>query len=283
MFLVTGCGGESKPEGPPALLFVSTRDRDYAIFGADAQGRGVHRLTEEKGDPTTPQGLFFQVEPAWSPDGTKIAFASARDGGSHIFVMNLDGTGVKRLTSGSKSDDHPSWSPDGKSIVFAREGALFRMPAAGGPATRVVKAPGAAANPVYSPDGTQIAYDYREPGFSIREVYVARLDGTGVRKVTDLRTVSGFPSWSADGRRIAFQSNAAGGHTEIFTVALGGGAPKRVTITDSDAFEPAWGPDGRIAFARDGAIWASSAEKEEQLTSGDHNDSSPAWRPIVPE
>ena len=79
--VVAGCGGSSQPKGPPALVFVSIKDGDYAIFGADADGKHVHRLTKEKGDPSTPGGLFFQIEPAWSPDGRRSpsrAAATAR-------------------------------------------------------------------------------------------------------------------------------------------------------------------------------------------------------------
>jgi TolB protein len=279
--LVTGCGGSSKPKGPPDLLFVSTRDGDYAIFGADAKGDGVHRLTDEKGDTSSPAGLYFQNEPAWSPDGTRIAFVSSRDGHSHVFTMSPDGTGTKRLTDSNQNDDHPSWSPDGRWIVFAREGAIFRVPAAGGKATRVGKGRGAAADPAYSPDGSLIAYDYREPGFSIRELYVMRADGTGVRKLTDLREVSSYPTWSPDGKRVAFLSNAFTGHAELFVVPVAGGTAKRVTTSDLDAIQPAWGPNGELAFSRDGAIWMTVDGEETQLTSGDHNDSAPAWRPLT--
>jgi len=76
--VVAGCGGSSF-KGPPALVFVSVKDGDYAIFGAEADGSHARRLTKEKGDPSSPQGLFFQLQPAWSPDGQKIAFSSARD------------------------------------------------------------------------------------------------------------------------------------------------------------------------------------------------------------
>jgi len=282
--VLAGCGGSSKPGGPPALVFVSTKDGDYAIFRADADGKHVRRLTKEKGDPSTPAGLFFQIEPAWSPDGRRIVFVSARDGVAHLFVMNPDGSGTRRLTNTKKDDGRASWSPDGKQLVFGREGAVFRMPAAGGLAERVGKGFGSAADPVYSPDGKLIAYDYRKPGFSIREVYVMNADGTGVRQLTKLRQVSGLPAWSPDGTRIAFQSNARGGHYEIYTIHVDGTGLEQVTgSTTTDTIQPAYAPDGSLVFARDGAIWVDRKETETQLTSGKNNDSAPAWRPIAPK
>jgi Tol biopolymer transport system component len=278
--LVAGCGGSSRPKGPPALLFVSTRDGDYAIFGADADGKHAHRLSKEKGDPSTPEGLFFEGEPAWSPDGTKIAFVSRRDGKSHVYVMKADGTNVRRVTDSDQDDNRPTWSPDGRRLVFSREGALVEMPAGGGPVRRVVRAPGQADDPVWSPDGKWIAYDYRAPGSSIREVYVARANGTGIRQVTHLGQVSGRPVWSPDGKRLAFQSNVYESHFEVYTVRLDGEDVKRVTISDIDTIEPDWSRDGAIAFSRDGAIWSTLGGKEAKLTSSKDNDSAPAWRPV---
>jgi TolB protein len=280
--LAAGCGG-SKPSGPPALVFVNTKDGDYAIFGADADGKNVHRLTKEKGDPSSPRGLFFQTDPAWSPDGTKIAFVSHREGTSHVYVMDADGTGTRRLTDSNQDDSRPSWSPDGTRIAFSREGALFAIPSDGGPVRRVVRALGNADNPAWSPDGTWIAYDYRRPGYSIREVYMTQPDGTHAHPVTGLREVSSRPAWSPDGKELAFQSNAHGGHTEIYKTPAAGGTPGRLTISDTDAIQPAWSPTGDIAFSRGGAIWLSDDGKETKLTSGENNDSAPAWNPRPPK
>jgi Tol biopolymer transport system component len=281
--LAAGCGG-SKPEGPPALLFVSTKDGDYAIFGADADGKHVRRLTKEKGNPSEPTGLYFQTEPTWSPDGTMIAFTSRRAGVSHVYVMRADGTGTRRLTSDEKADDHPSWSSDGTHIVFAREGALFVVPARGGQAKRIGHGLGSAADPAWSPDGKRIAFDYRRPGGPIRELYVMRADGTRVRQVTKLQNVSAQPAWSPDGARLAFQGNARNGRFEIYTIGVDGKGLRQVTRSADDVFEPAWAPDGsQLAYSAAGAIWVDENGEETQLTSGKNNDTSPAWRPVQPK
>ena len=279
--LVAGCGGSAASKSASTLLFVSVKDGDYAIFGADTNGKHARRLTKANGDSSTPTGLFFQVQPAWSPDGKKIVFSSGRNGTQHIFVMNADGTRTARLTNTARADDHPSWSKTDQ-IVFSREGAIFEIPAAGGKAHRLGRGFGSATSPAFSPDGELIAYDYRKPGFRNREIYVMNADGTGIRQVTRLGYVSGLPAWSSDGKTLAFQSNVPG-RFEIYTVAVNGAGVQRITTSGADAIQPAWAPDGnRIAFSRDGAIWIRENGEQKQLTSGKNNDSAPAWRPTEP-
>ena len=279
VLLAAGCGGSS-PKAPPGIVFVSTRDGDYALFGIDADGKHERRLTKEKGDPSDPAGLFYQVDPAWSPNGHEIAFASRRDGRMHIYVMSADGRSTRRVTGSPMDDDHPSWSPDGRRIVFSREGALFVVPASGGAARRVGHGTGSAADPAWSPDGKLIAYDYRKPGFSIRELYVMRADGTDSRQVTTLGLTSANPAWSPDGRRLAFHSNARGGHYEIYSIGVDGKGLKELTSSGLDTIQPSWAPGGKLlAFARDGAVWTTDGAGHEKRLTSAQNDSNPVWRP----
>jgi Tol biopolymer transport system component len=279
--VLAGCGS-SKPR-PAAMIFVSTRDGDYAIFAVDAGGKHEWRLTKAKGDSATPAGLFFELEPAWSPDGRSIAFVSRRDGRSHLYVMRVDGAGTRRLTAGPADDSRPAWSPDGGTLAFAREGELYTVPLTGGPARRLTRGLGGdAADPAWAPSGKLIAYDFRQPGSSIRELWVVDADGSDARPVTRLRQVSALPSWSPGGSRIAFQSNVHGGHFEIYSIGADGSGLRRETRSSIDTIDPAWSPSGEeIAYSRDGAIWTvDRSGREHELTSGG-NDASPAWRPAA--
>jgi len=278
--LLGGCGS-ARPKGPPDLIFVSTKDGDYALFGSDARGKHVHRLTKDRGDISTPAGLFYEIEPAWSPDWKRIAFVSRRDGKFHVYVMNVDGTGVRRLTASAKDDHNPAWSPDGTRIAFGREGAMFEVPAAGGRARRIGRGFGGADDPAWSPDGKRIAYDYRLPGSQAREVYVMDADGSHIRQLTKLGATSAAPAWSPDGKRIAFQSDLRAGYAEIYTMAADGSGLQQMTRAATESIEPAWSPDGGLSYAGDGAIWLLANGKSDQLTSDKDNDSSPAWRPAV--
>jgi TolB protein len=279
--VLAGCGTSDPPRVD--LAFASSRDGDYAIYGVGAEGGREVRLTKGNGDPSTPGGLLFAVEPAWSPDGRLIAFASRRDGVSHIYVMRADGTNVRQVTKGKLEDDGPAWAPDGRRIVFSRERALYVVPSAGGPARRLRRGDaGDAGNPTWSPDGKVIAYDYRRPGFGSREVWVVGADGDRPRQLTKFDVLSTLPSWSPDGSRLAFQSNLRGGHVEIYTIGRDGRKLRRETRSSIDTIDPAWSPNGKeIAFSRDGAIWTADRTRRVRKVTSGKNDSNPAWRPAT--
>jgi TolB protein len=280
--LLAGCG--SGPASPPDLLFVSSRDGDYAIFGMAADGSHQRRLTSEKGDPSTLRGVLFQVDPAWAPDASKIAFASSRYGRSHIFVMAADGSGTTQLTSGNHDDSSPTWSPDGKRIAFSRDKTLCVVGANGGVVRRVVKDLGALTEPAWSPDGKWIAYVAREPGFQPHEIWRVRPNGADKQQITRLDADSRAPAWSPDSRRLVFSTDKAFNISVLFTIKVGKKAPRVLTgAATTGAYEPSWSPDGKtIAFWSDGSIYTIPLGGKAGPITSDQNNSSPAWRPVQP-
>jgi Tol biopolymer transport system component len=283
LLAVPGCGGSSKSR--TEIAFVSTRDGDYAVYEMNADGEAERRLTEADNDPTKPRGLFFQVEPAWSPDGTRIAFASQRGGTFDIYVMNADGRGTRQLTSTKDDDNHPTWSPDGHRVAFARSGDIYVMDADGSNPRRISDETVEETEPAWSPSGDWIAYVRRTPGTSVREVWLLRPNGTGRRALTSQGATAYTPAWSPDASRVAFASNADSSSFEIHTIGIDGKGLRSVVPTAGDMFEPAWSPDGSmIAFSEGGAIFTVDlgGGDAEKLTDPANNDSSPAWNPRPP-
>jgi len=136
-------------EPPPILgqiAFTSDRDGDSNIYVMDADGGNVRQLTD---DPKQ------DVDPAWSPDGTRIAFDSDRDGDDDIYVMGADGGNVQQLTDDPPWDWDPAWSPDGTRIAFNsdRDGDwdIYVMDADGGNVLQLTDDPGRDWAPAWSP------------------------------------------------------------------------------------------------------------------------------------
>jgi Tol biopolymer transport system component len=283
---LAGCGGGDSNRAD--LAFVSSRDGDYAIFVMSADGKGERRLTDaERPASNDAESVFFQIDPAWSPDASKIAFASARNGSPDIYVMSADGTGTAQLTSGKANDTHPTWSPDGADIAFVRDDDIYVMKADGSEAHRISDINAAESDPAWSPDGDWIAYVRRTPGTPIQNVWVMRPDGSERRALTNQDERAFTPSWAPDSSRIVFALNRDGKLYELFTIGVDGKGLRSVVPTAGDNFEPSWSPDGsKIAYQEDGAIFTvelGGGGDVQKLTDNSTNDSSPAWKPPASE
>lgn len=150
--------------------------------------------------------------PAWSPDGKAIAFESSRDGRLTIFVVGVDGQGLRRLTGADVHNGSPTWSPDGRQIAFAsaRDGRLqlYVMRADGSEQRRISENPTIDYAPAWSPDGEWIAFISRTERASVmHDLCVIRPNGSDRRCFTTDVTNEIGPRWSGDGLWIFFQQN----------------------------------------------------------------------------
>jgi len=187
------------PDGS-RILFYSTRPTTFPldaiepkvpplkpeIMVMNADGTGVTDLTHN-----TATDWF----PFWSPDGTKIAFQSDREGVGEIFSMNSDGSGQTNLTRNAGLDGGPTWSPDGTKIAFVseRDGnpEIYVMNADGTGQMRLTNSPAWDAGPSWSPDGTRIAFESKRDGDY--RIYVMNADGTNQTRLTGETTA--YPVW----------------------------------------------------------------------------------------
>jgi Tol biopolymer transport system component len=193
--------------------------------------------------------------PAFSADGRRIAFVRKGD----VWVLGLDGSGLRQVTRTAAVEESPDWGPDG-SIVYAsnrdgHDGLYVQRP--GGPARRLTLPPGRRQDdrtPAWSPDGRWIAFSSTRAGPFNAELYLVRPDGTGLRRLTHTAgsaAVPGddsMPSWRPDGKGLVFVSNRDG-NSELYGLELGTLRTHRLTFTpDRDETLPRVGPDGRFVF-----------------------------------
>ena len=179
--------------------------------------------------PTTTGNNYL---PIYSPDGTRIAFASTRHGNSEIYVMNVDGSNVRRLTNNPAIDVTPTWSPSGNQIAFTsdRTGrlAIYVMNADGTDVRRITPTSEQEADrPTWSPNPfNEIAYTARTGSWYDIKVYDFATGQT--RQVTDGQGSNESPAFSPTGRHLAFTSNRTGTN-QIFVIGRDGRGLKQIT------------------------------------------------------
>ena len=225
----------------PRIAFVSDMDQDAEIIATDATAVGTRLLTDNFDE---------DLDPSWSPDGTRIAFVSDRDGRFDLFVANADGSGPRRITSDDYREASPRWSPDGSRIAYVRVDDqlygedfydIFVIDADGSGSVRLTHDDYRELAPVWSPDGSRIAYTRdTQPDQPYRDEYeilVVHADGSNPIEVAE----DGHdPVWSPDGSRIAYD-----GFRGIHVVNADG-ADTRMLARGRD---PSWAPAGeRIAY-----------------------------------
>ena len=252
---------------------VFSSDRHYkglSIWSMNPDGSSPARLTDDtsrtKNLPSfTP---VYDTSPVWSPDGTKIAFISNRNYSFALYVMNADGSNARHVAEVLEPGE-PAWSPDGNKIAFsAGIRAIFAL-----------------IPPVNQP---------------VTDIYVVNVDGSGLTRLTRDSGRNGSPTWSPDGKQIAFTSNRdSDGQTNIWVMNADGSNQREIpnsAISKSSRFDdldPAWSPDGsKILFSHyracrndvEIAIYVMNADgSNTRLLTNEPNScgvySSPRWSP----
>src|ERR671931_607606 len=188
------------------LVFAGYRDGLSAIDTINANGSGRRRLTALQ--------RSFAGETAYSPDGTKIAFASNADGKFHAYMINADGTGLHKLAGTTLNDDDPSWSPDGTKIGFDRyrswsggTSAIYVMNADGTQPRRLSPGGVNGYGPSWAPDGSQVTFSAYEGDNA--HLFVVNADGSDNHQLTHGLCGETDPTWTPDGSGLAFERNCA--------------------------------------------------------------------------
>lgn len=284
--LLAACGLDSPSPPPPAAQPIELRPTartagpapTVAAQGVTLPGRllfvkggDLWLWQGESGRALTGSGDAFQ--PAWSPDGARIAYVQRGESYSDLMLMPADGGAPQRLThDGSNSPPHsyeriydsvwslyPAFSPDGSEIAFASQYgppsgspaadyhlALFGIPtgAGGGKTLLYADESGHVGRSVYAPDGATIVFADAPDGAGTPQLYRYSRAAATAEPQPGAPEQSYDPAFSPDGRWLAFAARD-GGRTDVFVSAAGGGTPMRLTSLGT-ARAPAFSPDGAL-------------------------------------
>ncbi len=275
------------PDGAK-LTFVSDRNEPAGsikndIYTMNADGTGLVRVTNNSASPNP---FLSDGEPAWSPDGGRIAFMNGNLECSRadelvpirLNAINPDGTNRTQLTNTLFPEAFPAWAPDSTRLAFARatvpgdcsgaEGDIWLINADGSAQTQLTNNADDEVDPVWSPDGSKIAFvkSVQSPGNFSRNIYIMNADGTGITNLTPFVVDAASPTWSPDGSRIAFEGvinfGPGGSGNNLFAINPDGtGLTQLTSAAQQSSFGPVWRPDrnlqpanisGRVADANSG-------------------------------
>lgn len=268
------------------------------------QKQKPHPLTTNPGDDT----------PSFSADGRFVAFAGNYEAGTplpmgrHIYVVNVDGTGLRQLTSGASFDENPSFSPDGRKVVFDRHSSagkahVFVINVDGSGLRQLTNGNFNDSEPVYMPSSKRIVF-VSDRDHDVRtdrsDIFAMAPSGVNQRVLIDGPRNEDEPDTAPNGKSIVFVSNRAPG-INIFVASANGRHIHQLTHNKRDCFSgncnlsPAWAPDGgHIAFltvgrfSSDLEVMRADGSGEKEFSNGSTEEEGfgsrvgpPGWGPVA--
>jgi TolB protein len=221
------------PDGT-RMAYVSFQNKKPILF--------VQSLTARQQPAPVANYKGSNSAPAWSPDGRHLAAVLTKDGSSQIYLMNADGSGLRRISFSGVIDTEPFFTPNGQSIYFTsdRGGSpqIYRMPSGGGEAMRVTFEGDYNVSPRVSPDGRFLAYISRISGRF--QLMIMDIETRQIQALTEGPTDES-PSFAPNGRMILYATDV-GSRGMLAAVSSDGRVQQRLSIQAADVREPSWGP-----------------------------------------